>query len=373
MISRMIGIWCVLAGLAPTVGEAQESQFELVLLMNVTSATKTIELYGGRFGQPAEIARLPGSQVTLAVTSALAQRSLTLQVLERSLEAAKFNQNDGDEAFRMLEARARVSAIAELLDVLQRRNFAQRITSTVQQIFPPQANVRARIPVYIVAFGHKNIDAFVTRAVWHDGTLVDVGDSEGEVTAVVNLAKAVDYGHSVDERFIGLMSVVAHEIFHAAFELYKDNSPAWQEYYANHRSYFDQLLDLTHNEGVAYYLSLVQQTQGHLPADGLQRARTAFLRFSENAEELLSPGIGPGRASEIIQKSNMSGYWENFGAITGMIIARQIDQTLGRSALVESIGAGPHHFFRTYLELVRRDSGLPTFSAPVLRELSRRE
>ena len=373
MISRLTGIWCIAAGLASAVGVAQESQFDLVLLMNVTSATKTIELYGGRFGQPAEIARLPGSQVTLAVTSALAQRPLTLQVLERSLEAAKFNQNDGDIAFHMLEARAHVTEIAELLDVLQRRNFAQRITSTVQQIFPPQAKVRAQIPVYIVAFGHENIDAFVTRAEWHNGTLADVGDRGGEVTAVVNLAKAVGYGRNADERFIGLMSVVAHEIFHAAFELYKENSPAWQEYYAYHHSYFDQLLDLTHNEGIAYYLSLVQQTQGNLPADGMHRAQTAFRRFSENAEVLLSPGIGPGRASDIIQKSNMSGYWENFGAITGMIIARQIDQTLGRSALVESIGAGPHHFFRTYLELVRRDSGLPTFSTLVLRELSRRE
>lgn len=351
----------------------RDSQFDLLLAVDALSATRTIELYEGRFGQPSDIARLPGSQVTLAITSVLAQRPMDLRTLERSLEAAKFNQNDGDESFHMREARSRVGEIKELLDVLQRRNFAQRITSTVQQIFPPTAKVRARIPVYIVAFGHKNIDAFVTRTVWRDGMLVNVGDTAGEVTVVVNLAKAIDYGRSVDERFLGLMSVVAHEIFHAAFELYKDDSPTWHQYYARHRSYFDQLLDLAHNEGVAYYLSLVQQSQGNLPPDGLDRAQAAFHAFSDNAEQLLSSSVTHDRASEIIQKANMSGYWENYGAITGMIMARQIDRTLGRTALVETIAAGPNMFFQTYLDIVRRDRGLPTFSTPVLRELSRRD
>jgi hypothetical protein len=93
---------------------------------------------------------------------------------------------------------------------------------------------------------------------------------------VVNLAKAVHYGSSVEERFIGLLSVVAHEVFHAAFGEYKGNTPEWRAYYASSLQPFDELLDLAHNEGVAYYLSLIQQSQGRLPHDGLQRAQAAL-------------------------------------------------------------------------------------------------
>ena len=90
---------------------------------------------------------------------------------------------------------------------------------------------------------------------------------KGFFPTVVNLAKAVNYGKTTDERFVGMVSVVAHEVFHAAFGNYKDGSPAWRAYYATHRSSLDQLLDLTHNEGIAYYLSLVQSSRGRLPAD----------------------------------------------------------------------------------------------------------
>ena len=81
---------------------------------------------------------------------------------------------------------------------------------------------------------------------------------------MVNLANSVHYGRTVDERFIGLMSVVAHEVFHAAFGAYKDRSPQWQSFYAHHQSYVDRLLDLTQNEGIAYYLSLIQRSGGKL-------------------------------------------------------------------------------------------------------------
>jgi hypothetical protein len=373
MIFRIWFLFVLIGCRAVAAGPQVESQFDLHLIMNDVSAGRTIELYEGRFGRSADIARLPGSQLALAITSVLAQRSITLSTLERSLEAAKFNQNDGDEAFRMLEARGRVGEIKELLGVLQRRNFMQRVTSTVQQIFPTQTRVRAHIPVFLVAFGHQNIDAFVTRAVWREGMLVDVGNSTGEVTVVVNLAKAVDYGRNADERFLGLMGVVAHEVFHAAFELYKENSPAWRQYALRHRSYFDQLLELAHNEGIAYYLSLVQQTGGELPSDGMDRVQTAFRAFSDHAQDLLAPDIAHDRAAEIIQKANLSGYWENYGAITGMVVARQIDRTYGRTALVETIERGPNHFFRLYLDITRRDPGLPAFSPAVRQALLQRE
>ncbi len=349
-----------------------QAEFRLSLDLDFHSAEKSIEIYEGLSGRPAEVAALRGSQLALAVTGMLAQQHLQTADLERSLEAAKFNQSDGDDLFRMRPARARSAAIKELLREVRRRNFERRVVGTIEQLFPPQARLKARIPVYFVAFGHENIDAFVLRVFWKGDTPLPAGESEGEQVVVVNLAKAVSYGESVDERFVGLLSVVAHEIFHAAFGLYKESSPAWRAFYARPPSPFDELLDLAHNEGIAYYLSLIQRTGGRLPADGLQRAQAAFRQFNIAAGELLARDLSPRRAADILRQANTSGYWESYGSMTGMIIARQIDQVLGRTTLVETIADGPFDFFRTYAQLMKRDPGLPQLSPAVQAELSRR-
>ena len=350
---------------------AQSDNFNVYLRIDYASAEQTLELYGGIAGRPAEIAALRGSQIALSTTSFLAQRPLDTPALERALEAVKFNQDLGDDVFRMREARANVAAITELLQESQRRNFGQKVVSTVAQLFPPSARVSTVIPVYFVAFGSQNIDAFVRRVVWRGDTPVFTGEGEGELTIVVNLAKCVNYGRTVDERFIGMLSVVAHEVFHAAFGVYKDGSPAWRAYYAGHRRPLDQLLDLAQNEGIAYYLTLIQSSRGRLPADGLERARRSFADFNRNAAELEAPGTTFRRSEDIIRLSNTSGYWESYGAITGMIIARQIDQSLGREALMETIASGPSDFFGKYATLMSRDSGIPALSPLVVQAAAR--
>jgi len=368
-VKVLLAIACALC--AAGTAAAQSDNFNVYLRIDYASAEQTLELYGGIAGRPAEIAALRGSQIALSTTSFLAQRPLDTPALERALEAVKFNQDLGDDVFRMREARANVAAITELLQESQRRNFGQKVVSTVAQLFPPSARVSTVIPVYFVAFGSQNIDAFVRRVVWRGDTPVFTGEGEGELTIVVNLAKCVNYGRTVDERFIGMLSVVAHEVFHAAFGVYKDGSPAWRAYYAGHRRPLDQLLDLAQNEGIAYYLTLIQSSRGRLPADGLERARRSFADFNRNAAELEAPGTTFRRSEDIIRLSNTSGYWESYGAITGMIIARQIDQSLGREALMETIASGPSDFFGKYATLMSRDSGLPALSPLVLQAAAR--
>ena len=115
---------------------AQSSDFNVVLRVNTESAERTVELYQGLLGRPADIAALKGSRIALATTSLLWQRPLDLQELVRSLEAAKFNQSQGEDLFRMQDARANQAAIKELLVEIGRRNFAQKVVSTVAQLFP---------------------------------------------------------------------------------------------------------------------------------------------------------------------------------------------------------------------------------------------
>jgi hypothetical protein len=348
------------------------AQFNVFLDQNFASADQTVELFGGLSGHPDEVARLRGSQIALATTAYLAQRQLGVADLERSLEAAKYNQSQGDDVFRIGEARANVAAIKELLVALRQRNFGQKVISTVEQLFPPDARVTTRIPVYFVAFGHQNIDAYVQRIIWHGDTPEFVGEGRGELTIVVNLSKAVAYGPDLDERFIWLMSVVAHEVFHAAFGAYKDTSPVWRQYYAMPRTYLDELLDLAQNEGIAYYLTLIQRTRGRLIMDWPERVRAAFADFNRNAEELLSPRTPPRRAGDLIRMANTSEYWQNYGAITGMIIARQIDNTFGRVALSETIARGPIDFFLKYVEVMKQQNEYPQLSPVVLQYIQQR-
>lgn len=348
--------------------EAQEhGQFQLVLELNYVSAEKTIELYRGLSGHPREIAGLRGSQLAMQTTALLARRQLDLPGLERALEAAKFNQDLGDDVYRMKDARDNVEALAELYGALRRRNFGQRVSSTIEQLFPAGASVRGMLPMYFVAFGHENIDAFVRRVVWNGDRPVFTG--EGEVTIVVNLAKAVHYGRTVDERFLGLLSTVSHEVFHAAFEAYRDASPVWREYHARRRSYFDALADLAQNEGIAYYLSLIQTSRGRLPADWERRVAAVFDSFNRAAEELLSAGVSPRRAQDLLLTANTSGYWESYGAMAGMVMAKHIDQGLGRTALTETVAKGPSDFFAKYIQVMRRDPGVPALSARVMQAI----
>jgi hypothetical protein len=341
--------------------------FNVSLALNFSSAESTIELYTGLGGIPEQVASLRGSRIALATTAMIARRPLTLSDLDSLLLAVKYNQGLGDDVFKMRDARASAPALTALLQEVKRRNFAQRIIGTVQQLFPPDSRVSVRIPVFFVAFGPQTVDAFVRRVKWNGDDPVFVGEGEGEVTIVVNLAKAVRYGATVDEQLVSLMSVVAHEVFHAAFGAYKDDAPFWRMYYAARRSPMDQLMDLSQNEGIAYYLSLIQQTHGRLPGDWELKARNAMDVFMKKSSEMLAPGISWRRSMEILQESNTSGYWENYGCITGMLMAREIDNKLGSQELAATIAQGPGEFFRKYLQALQRGSMGPQFSQELLR------
>jgi hypothetical protein len=367
---NLSGIVCFGAVLLVSSAAAQTgSTLNIRLDLDFRSAEQTVELYEGRSGVPQEIISLRGSQMARATTELLAQRSIGTTDLRRSLEAVKFGHGIDDDVFGLTEGRKNSNEINELLSEIKRRNFGRRVVSTVEQFFPSGPQLTASIPVYFVAFGHENIGAFVRRVVWIGDTPVFTGEGEGEPTIVVNLARAVHYGRTVDEQFIGTLSVVAHEVFHSAFGVYKDDSPVWRRYYESHRGYLDQLLDLTQNEGIAHYLTFEQRTGGRLPVDWFHKVRASFEQFNEVADDLESEAMTPLRAGELIRQSNTSGYWESYGAITGLYIAREIDRELGRPALAETVAQGPADFYRKYVLTAARNGTLPALSLTILRRL----
>ncbi len=341
------------------------TNFNVNLRLDFESAVQTVGLFEDHPTNTDVLARTRGNIVAASTAGLIADRGSVTALLRDYLDSLKYHQRIHDDVYHLEEGRKNVAGIKELLHAMQVENFSSRVSATVEQIFPQDARVNVTIPVYVVALGHENVDAFVRRIVWHDDIPRFVGEGEGELTIVVNLAHAVDYGPALQERFVSLLGVVAHEVFHAAFGSYKETSPAWRSFYAYHKGYMNDLLDLAQNEGIAYYLSFEQRAHGRVPADWFEQARDIFAAFNKNSAQLLSPGVSPRTASRILRDANLSGYRENYGSMAGMFIAREIDQRMGRAALIETIANGPYDFFQKYAKLTREESGLPPLAPDV--------
>jgi putative zinc-dependent peptidase DUF5700 len=355
---------CLLPLLAQT-----NPKFNVALHADYSSARQILELFADEPVNTTSLAALRGNRIAASTTGLIADRGAVADLLRSYLDSLKYHQIIRDDLFHLETARKNAVEIKKLLEEMQKGTFNRRVVATVEQIFPADAEVSIDIPIYAVALGHENVDAYVRRIVWERDVPRFVGEGEGELTIVVNLSQSVNYGPDLQERYLSLLGVVAHEVFHAAFGAYKDRSRFWQGYYREHNRPFDALLDLTQNEGIAYYLSLDQRGRGYLPRDWNAKTRETFQTFNSNASELLSGSLTPGRASELIRTANLSGYWESYGAMTGMFIAREIDLKLGRGALIETISNGPLDMMAKYIGLTDRDSNLPRLSERIIREI----
>jgi hypothetical protein len=341
--------------------------FNINLSIDYTAAEQTLLLLREEYVNTGELAGLRGNRVAASTTGLIAGNGAAPTLLRPYLDSLRDRSIIRDDVFRLEAARENAGAIGELLDELRRRNFSRMVVATVEQIFPSDIPVRAVIPVYVVALGHENADAYVRRVTWKGDEPQFAGEGEGELTIIINLASAASYPVPPEEKLTQILLTVAHEVFHAAFGLYKDASPAWKSYYAKNTSAADYLLDLIQNEGIAYYLSLEQRLGDRLPQDWVQRMQESFAAFNRNAGRLMSGRISQAEAGEIIRSANLSGYWESYGSMAGMAMAREIDRGLGREALIETISLGPLDFLSKYVSLTESVSSMPEISEDVLR------
>jgi hypothetical protein len=344
---------------------SQSSSFDVNLRIDYTSAEQTIALLEDQLVNTQSLAELRGNRIAAATTGMIANRVEATVLLKNYLDSLKYHQQILDDVYHLEEARKNVSAMKELLQEMKKRNFSQRVVATVKQIFPEDVAIATTIPMYVVALGHENVNAYVRRITWKDDVPMFLGGDKGELTIIINLARSVMDEDNLDDRFISLLGVVAHEVFHAAFGVYKELSPVWKEWKNISKRPIHILLDLTQNEGIAYYLSLEQEGRGYLPRDWDNRMIEAFATFNKGSEELLSDRLTMSKANEILRQANLSGYWESFGSMTGMFIAREIDRMLGRAALIETISKNPIDFFQKYSTLTKQNTNLPKLSGRV--------
>ncbi|HUN66119.1 MAG TPA: DUF5700 domain-containing putative Zn-dependent protease [Bacteroidota bacterium] len=339
--------------------------FSIELRPDYRAAEQSLLLFEDNPVGSGSLAALRGNRIAASTTGLIANSDSVTMLLRDDLDSAKYHRILRNDIYHLEEARANAAQIRALLTELERSYFTRKVEATVEQIFPQDARVSLTIPMYAVALGHENVDAYVRSIRWHGDVPEFTGEGEGELTIVINLAHAVRYGDSTRERYLTLLGVVAHEVFHAAFSDYKKHSSFWQDYRSEHHAPIDELFDLTQNEGIAYYLSIDQRGHGYVPRDWYTRARETFAQFNRNGSELLSPRISRERAVSLIRSANLSGSHDSYGAMCGMFIAREIDLRMGRADLIRTIAAGPIDMLRKYLSLAASDNNLPSFSPPI--------
>ncbi|HLF14451.1 MAG TPA: DUF5700 domain-containing putative Zn-dependent protease [Bacteroidota bacterium] len=352
---------------ANSAGAQSNPAFNIYLSIDYTSAEETLDLLRDGYVSTRRLSELRGNRIAASTTELISGNGNAPSLLALYLDSLQSHQIIRDDVFRLEDARRDADAIGALLDEMRRRNFNSRVVATVEQVFPQDIPVGAVIPVYVVALGHEHADAYVRRIVWKGDTPEFVGDGEGELTIIINLAAAVGYPVKPEARLSSILVTVAHEVFHAAFGLYKDASPFWKKYRSAHTSDLDYLLDLVQNEGIAYYLSMEQRMGDRLPQDWVPRMEESFRTFNRNAERLMSGNLTGKEIADILYSANLSGYWESYGSMVGMAMAREVDRSLGREALIESLSLGPLDLIGKYHTLSGLNSGLPKISGRLAR------
>ncbi|MBS4029154.1 MAG: hypothetical protein KGZ58_11045 [Ignavibacteriales bacterium] len=347
--------------------------FNVYLDVNYRSAEAMFDVLERRFGNAEELAAMRGNQIALATSLMIENRwESGVESFRDHLQKIKSGVEIENDVFQFQRARDSVAAMKEVLRELQRRNFQRRVTATVEQLFPSSTKINVQIPVYVVAFGTEKVDAFVRRIVWENDIPHFVGEGEGELTIVINLSRVVELEDNLDSRFLSILSTVAHEVFHVAFGDYQDHSKQWQRFRKKNTAPVFQLLELVQNEGIAYYFSLEQRGRGYLPHDWNERTQTAMDRFNAAMEEMVSPDVSRARKYELVRTSNTSGFWESYGSISGMVMARAIENNFGKAALVETIEKGVLHFFDKYREAMFRDRNLPPLNDTTISFLDKK-
>jgi hypothetical protein len=354
--------------IAPDASAQGNPAFNISLSVDYEAAEQTLKLLQDEYVSPGQLAELRGNRIAASTTGLISGNGAAPALLRSCLDSLQAHQILRDDIFRLEEARANAGAIADLLRELQQRNFNRRVIATVEQVFPQDVKIDAVIPVYVVALGHENADAYVRSIVWKGATPEFVGEGEGELTIIINLAAGAAYPADPESQLMSILVTVAHEVFHAAFGLYKDSSPAWKAWRAEHTSALDYLLDLVQNEGIAYYLSMEQRSGDRLPSEWTRHIGESFATFNGNVERLLAGRLSRRETADILTSANLSGYWESYGSMVGMAMARGVDRMLGREALIETISRGPTDFLAKYHTLTKVNSGLPALSPMLIKK-----
>ncbi len=218
----------------------------------------------------------------------------------------------------------------------------------------------APIPVFVVATGHPDGDAYVRRVAFtRDGPSLD---EAGEPVVVLNAnVIAHTYPGTAKEQANDAFGVLRHESFHVLYKRYRLTPEG-----SKRRTAFtpeEQLWELVLDEGIGHFLDMGIQ----FPRDGfpIGKAEPAVKRLVQALAQLRdSPS--PEETEILLRQANQGTYWDKYGSISGMLFAYVVHQELGVSGLRSAIQEGPHRLMRDYQKIAIRSGKWPRLPDDIL-------
>lgn len=331
-------------------------QFEL----DFQSADELLEYFDWKHSNIDRILSLRGTQLARQTSLLLAREQLPISDFREHLEGVRAGNGSETDRYGLHMVRNNTTELRALVTQLKQYQLHRRISATLEAYFPPDLPVDATFRVYFVVFGNDRATAVVRRVRWQGNEPLFVRD--GEPTILVNVAQYGSPSIDMQAKVLALMGTLTHEAFHAVYEMVREQLPDSLKA----TTPAETLLELIHNEGIAYYISLELQGQGRqLSPQWYRTTEQAFTVFERALRELQNPSTPPQRVRELILNANLSGdFSSNYGVAVGQRMAYEIDTRLGRRALRETLKGGFRSFFQRYRECVELYPELPPVRYP---------
>ncbi|MCX7984866.1 MAG: hypothetical protein N3A63_08195 [Bacteroidetes bacterium] len=329
--------------------------FSVEFILDYSSAEELVEFFAWRHSNIERLISLPGTKLARYTSILLTREQYPLSDFIEHLQDMRAGVLRETDRYGLTPIHQYREEVRSLITQLKKLQLDRRISATLEGYFPRDLRIHSTFYVYFVAFGNERASAVVRRVEWVGSEPLFADD--GAPTILVNVARYVGVSTNVLTQAHAVMTTLVHEAFHAVYE----NVCEYQPDSLKPQTPAEMLLQLVHNEGIAYYITLELELQGNqISKQWFEQTRQAIETLNSVLQELQNPSVSPGRVRELILNANLSGsFSSNYGVAAGQRMAYEIDSRLGRRALAETIKGGFKKFLERYRECIERGADLP--------------
>ncbi|SMO91949.1 hypothetical protein SAMN06265379_11536 [Saccharicrinis carchari] len=337
--------------------EKEENTQKIKLVQNFESSIKILEWFDNEMPKD-EIEYINSlSGIEIMESNVLLSNPDTNAILFFKEDLILFRENvkEYESEYGLNIAFKERKRTANLLSKIQTTNFDTLAIKRALQFFPKGTQLKTDANVYYVLTGWEWGDAYVRNVKKVNGKY-KVAET-GNPALVFNLSLFTKlYGETTEEQFQTLTNIMSHEIFHFAFNEFKNESTNYPLISDN--DYKHQLFRTVQNEGIAHYIDIKKVLITNF-SDFEKYQKENFEKLNKAIISFSSQQIGNEDKKKILQCANVGKYWEKYGAICGMFMSYHIERLLGKEAITKTIKNGAESFIETYIELQLQHRELP--------------
>ena len=196
-------------------------------------------------------------------------------------------------------------------------------------------------------------------------------DGQHRVRVIVDLARAVTLSSesATEERSDSLSRLAAGETFRAAWDLYRQSSPAWQKPGAGNPI---DLLARAVSSVAPVALFAFDHNFYPLGVWLREPMMHAVDSLNQEGRTLLDPKTELDKRAELLSSLRRGGLRPDPALGAGAFLADGVYQNLGADGLRQALSAGPQGLLVAYNSVAGKKSGLPPLSEPIQKQLARK-